>query len=232
MKRAIGSGARHVNTRLARIASSRTSGLSSTPAPRTPARTYPPTPTPIARCAVSLLTRRRKKRRSWRRRQTGAVASKKALPRPPKKTPPRPPRQQQHRRPGAAPLPSPRLASQRLPRAARQAAAARRRLPSRRLPPRSSAQASPTTFAVQTARQHGQKSSSWQRQCGPPTARGALPLAHGGPAGSGAELRPREPCSATLEPLQSPAQSDVAVFGPPGEARVKVYFEQWGPAAC
>mmetsp|Transcript_67205 Transcript_67205/g.162398 ORF Transcript_67205/g.162398 Transcript_67205/m.162398 type:complete len:276 (+) Transcript_67205:638-1465(+) len=161
LKRAIGSGARHVSTRLARIASSRTSGLSSTPAPRTPARTYPPTPTPIARCVVSLLTRRRRRRRSWRRRQTGAVASKKALPRPPKKTPPRPPRQQQHRRPGAAPLPSPRLASQRLPRAARQAAAAAcRRLPSRRLPPRCSAQASPTTFAGQTVRRGSRSISS------------------------------------------------------------------------
>ena len=154
LKRALGSGARHAPTRLARIASSRTSGLSSTRARRTPARTNLPTPTPCARCAVRLLTRRRRRRRSWRRRQTGAVTGKKTLPRPPKKTPPRPPRQEQHRRPGAAPLPSPRLASQRLPRAARQAAAARRRLPSPRRLPRSSAQASLTATAGRTARQH------------------------------------------------------------------------------
>ena len=64
------------------------------------------------------------------------------------------------------------------------------------------------------------------------TARGTLPLAHGGPVGSSVELRPRGPRSATLEPLQSAAQNDVAAFGPPGEARLKAYFEQWGPAAC
>merc|ERR1740139_1367704 len=42
----------------------------------------------------------------------------------------------------------------------------------------------------------------------PPTTRGALPLAfmHGGPLGSGAELRPRGPRSATLEPLRGAAQ--------------------------
>ena len=42
--------------------------------------------------------------------------------------------------------------------------------------------------------------SSWQRQGRPSTARGALALAHGGPLGSRAALRPLAPRSLALEP--------------------------------
>ena len=40
---------------------------------------------------------------------------------------------------------------------------------------------------------------------GPPAARGALALEHGDPLGSRAELRPRGPCGASLEPLRGAA---------------------------
>ena len=53
-------------------------------------------------------------------------------------------------------------------------------------------------------RQHGQNAASNQRQSRPPAARGALPLAHGGPLGSWAELRP---AWAPLEPLLVPPLS-------------------------
>ena len=51
--------------------------------------------------------------------------------------------------------------------------------------------------------QHGQTHRPGSSRAGQPAARGALALAHGGPLGSGVELRPRRPCRTALGRLRA-----------------------------